>query len=241
MTNEFFYSFVGNKKLVSTIRTLLARAKKENVIPYLKLISSSGVNSEEVKKRFIVKEDRDNFDYILSVKELCQLQGEKYHKHRKLIHKFQREHPRIRPTVLDLNNKQTQKDILTLFTVWEKAKNKSHEEAEHELKAIRRIFVDPGTMCLLSVGMYDDNNLISFLIVDVSHDSHAQSHFFKTDPSYVGATQLVRQFMALLLEQKRIEHLNIEQDLGIPGLRISKEHWNPALYVKKYSIHSHNA
>ena len=240
LTGEAFYSFIGTSQVIATISTMLTYAKKIGIIPCLKLIIEETVKSEDVSKYFIVEEDRDNFDYILSVEELVSYSGEKYHKHRKLMNKLHRLYPAIQPTLLDLTKEKTHRDIFSLFDRWAQSKGKNQNDTEHELVAIQRALHNHLFLKIVAVGLYHNNQLQSFFIFDSNHQHYAQSHFFKSNPEYSGATQHVRQFSAKVLQESGHSFINLEQDMGIEGLRIAKEQWNPSRYVKKYKIYAHS-
>jgi len=56
--------------------------------------------------KFIIDEDHDNHDYVLSVEELAEYKGNKFHDKRNLVNKFNRLYPNYTIKLLDLNDEE---------------------------------------------------------------------------------------------------------------------------------------
>lgn len=239
ITNEPFYTFLGNNKPKETTETLLDDAKRKGLMNILKLIPEHNfLNSPEIYKSFDIKEDPDNYDYILSVEELCELPGSKYHSQRNHVSRFNREYSGMDIRILESRDKNVQKSVIDLFYFWEKQKNKKREDTEIELTAIKRLLKDEEYFELVIVGIYDKERLVGFTISDAVDSEYAMLSFAKADQSYFGIYQFLYNLTAKEFQKKGLKFINIEQDLGIPGLKFSKQQWNPIKYLKKYIIKS---
>jgi uncharacterized protein len=237
ITGEPFYSFLGNHTVAGTIEMLLDLSLQEELNPVLKLIPSIVVEADaQLGEVFHIVEQRDEFDYILSSKNLRELSGMKFTSHRKLINRFHRRYPHFHIEDLDLCSPEIKDQVINLFVAWEKHKGKSREDTEHELTAIMRLLAHADTFSLLSFGVYLDAELVGFLIADLDHPTYTQVHFAKSNPLYTQIYYVLLHYLGRKLEGSSHELINIEQDLGIPGLRFAKEHWNPVHYLKKYTI-----
>jgi uncharacterized protein len=235
LTNDFFYSFIGINHVIHTSQTLLNYSLKQKTGNVLKLIPEIVINADQkISDHFIVKEDRDNFDYILLIDELCELNGSKYRKHRRSANKFKQLYISCKIQEIDLSKNIHQKQIYNLIDLWKEQKKQTN--TEHELIAIQRTLKDLSIFNTLCLGIFDKEKLIGFAIADLENKEHAETHFVKCDYSYDGGYQILRQELAKALKKIGYKYLNIEQDLGIPGLRFAKEQWNPICYVKKYTI-----
>lgn len=240
-TNYFnaipFYSYLGNNNPMETINILLEQAKKENIDYKLKLIPEINIASNpELYKEFNIIEDRDNYDYILSVDELNSLETSKYSHHRKHQNAFHKTYPDAKIVALDLKVISTKNEIINLFERWEQLKGKQRKDTKHELIALRRILQYTEFLDLLSLGVYINNELVGFSIVDLGNYPYAQSHFSKANPQYNGLRYILHHTLAKELYKREYKFINIEQDLGIPGLRFSKEQARPVHFLKKYTI-----
>ncbi len=237
VTGDYFYSFLGTNKLKRTVATLLAKSKEENLGNQLRLVPEVAIQSfPELEEHFLVKEDPDSFDYILSVDDIADLRGKRFHDKRNLVNNFKRlyQHHRIRQ--LDFDNDTTKKDILELFFRWEKQKGKSRNETRIELTAIKRLLDFANIHNVMGLGAYHDNKLIGFVTYHTVHDRYAILSFEKGDTSYRGIYEYLKHQAAKHLKSLDIKYINYEQDLGIPGLKRAKILWKPKFFLKKYTI-----
>jgi hypothetical protein len=235
--NSHFFSLLGNNKIIESIKTLMSYAKDAGITQELKLIPESMIESNpDICEYFNVKEDIDNHDYILSVEQINGLKGRAFHKKAAMVRQFKRMYPGYMSKFMDLNSPETHSHIVELFYLWEKQKNKKREDTEHELKALDRLLQSKDHLDLNTVGIYHNNNLISFIISEVVHENYAIIHFMKTDPDYKGVSEITHNVHAEHLFRRGIDHINLEQDLGIEGLRKAKQQWNPTHLLKKYTI-----
>lgn len=237
LTGELFYSFLGCNKLKDTIETLINRSKEENLERKLHLVPEVNFSIDGyMQDFFIVEEDPDNFDYILSVEEIALLSGKKYYDKRNLVNRFHRLYPNHIVKNLDLTNRNTQEEIKSLFNVWETQKGHSRNNTIIELTAIEKLFELTSVLNILTIGVYFDNKLIGFSTYHVLQEQYGIMTFEKADSSYEGIFAFLNQQTALHLQKLGCKYLNYEQDLGIPGLKKAKALWRPIFYLKKYTI-----
>lgn len=238
ITNEKFYSFIGTNKIAETIETLLVHSEQEGISSQLKLIPEANILllNNEVKNKFDIQEDKDNHDYILSLPEHSTLQNSNFSKHRKVINKFYRNNPKFSVQELDLSNKNIVKKLLDLFYLWENKKGRKRNDTIHELIALKRTVKDFVHLKLVVLGIYNQNQLIGIIIADVNHSKYIESHFLKYNPDYNGLNHLLHHLLAKHVSGKGHKYINIEQDLGIEGLRFAKGSAKPVKYLKKYTI-----
>jgi len=238
LTTEQFYSFLGNSNVLTTVKTLLHHAKDNNIAPVLKLIPEITINTDQkLKDHFAVTEDRENHDYILSLESMSALGGEKYHNIRNAVNNFAKNHKHAEFKMLDFKDEQTKREILTLCNTWKNQKNASDDDVEHEFTAIQRLLNDSHHLDIFSLGVYEDNTMIGFFIAEIMHDGFAIGHFMKADIAFKGIFESMYKRISQELLKRGCTHFNIEQDLGIDGIRKSKEQLNPSSYLKKYKIY----
>lgn len=237
ITNEPFFSFLGNSNVLETTKELLNKAKKENAMNKLQLIPESVIHADiRLIENFDVQEDRDNFDYILDIPEISSLEGEKYHNKRHAVNRFHEENPEHEVRIIDISTKETQVEIIELFDLWVKVRNKNINETEHEKKAIIRLLKAANDLNLISIGIYIKNKLAGFAVAEILKNDYAIFHFIKANTEHKGIFESLYMFKAKELLNNKRKFWNIEQDLGIENLRKSKEQWNPAHFLKKYVI-----
>lgn len=236
ITSKPFYSFIGDNKIGDTVSALLTLSGDKKLPRELSLIPEiSNVKNNDLRNLNIM-EDLDNFDYILSVDEIAKLEGNKYRGKRNFVNRFIREYGKVPIVSLNLQNTQAQQQIEDLFFTWEKQKQKPRSETEHELTAIRRLFLAATKVQVVPMGIYIKNKLAAFILNEVSHQQYAVIHFEKADIDYVGISSYLKQAAAKKMNDLGCKYINYQQDLGIEGLRKSKLSWRPVFFLKKYKI-----
>jgi hypothetical protein len=105
-----------------------------------------------------------------------------------------------------------------------------------EYKAAERIF-SSGIDELRVVTLYLKEVLVGFTIYEIISKDYAVSHFAKSDREHHQAvTDVLNWEEAKILESYGVKYFNWEQDLGIEGLRKSKQKYSPVEMLKKYKI-----
>lgn len=237
ITNEPFLSFLGNSEIVQTVQLLIEYAEKEGMEPVLKLIPESNLDEVGlVHDMFNIIEDRDSFDYIVSAENTRSLLGKKFHTQRNHVSRFLREYPNYKYSIVNVENAEIQEQMLDLFYQWEQLKGKIRDETIHELQALKRLFESIQYFQLLGLALYNGESLIGFTLTEKVNDNYSIIHFAKGDHNYLGVYQMLFSLTAKEVVSQGSEYINMEQDLGIPGLRYSKEQWNPVHYLKKYTV-----
>lgn len=237
LSNERFYSFMGTENVLETTDMLIKDAENKNLLKFLKFIPEEAV-TDDLKKtsKFLVEEDRNHFDYILSISELANLEGSKHYGKKKQLNIFEKTYPDSVYQELDLSNPKIAGEITNVFIKWRYAKGKTEENTSSEFSAINRAIKHHRELKIYAIGIYNNNELIGFAIADLEHTHFVEFHFVKADLSYKGIFAALYIYLAKNLHLKNYEFLNIEQDLGIPGIRMSKLQWNPVHFLKKYTV-----
>ena len=237
ITLEPFYSFIGNNKPLETTNTLIDLSKKMGLSPCLKLVPKHNIEKDwdSMNKEYKIVEDRDNHDYIVSIKSLVELKGNKNYSHRNLVRRFAKGNPDHIVKRFSLKKDKLQADIESLFRHW--GKEKKSDEIENEFKALKRLIrAARSGIDLEFLGIYLDKRLIGFSIDELLKNGYVISHFGKADRSYTGIYKYIEHVNAKYFYAKGYKYINYEQDLGIPGLKKTKELWHPIKYLEKYTI-----
>lgn len=235
ITGEDFYSFLGDQAVEQTAATLLDTAESETGQRHLRLVPAIGAETLAACRAYQVTEDESGHDYVLHLPEVVAMHGKHFAHLRRYVHKFERLYGTSAEFVeIDPTQTRTQQEISEVFTVREQGK--THNEADNELAAISRLFGHSQHFDLQSFGVRIDGRLEGFIICELLADGWAVGHFWKANTAYNGIYRYLMHQAAQALEQIDFHYLNIEQDLGIPGMRHMKHLLAPSLRLKKYTV-----
>jgi len=235
--NEYFYSFMGTNRVPESIEILLEYSQKMGFKEQLKLLPESNFSKYNVnvlKHSFLIVEDRNNHDYILSIEKIASMKGKKLHQKRRLLNRFLKRYNH-EVVIHKIEEKGVESKVLDFSQQWKKTKEENDFNNDYDLKAIQRLFINPSALNLNVIFTYSENFLIGFSIFEILDDGYAVSDFQKANLEYDGASEFINYSLAQYLKEQGCIYLNIEQDMGISGLRRAKLDYDPT-YLKKYII-----
>lgn len=242
LTGESSYSFLGSSCPNSTINTLFDFLHGKNLPKILRWIPQE-IAEKSDQGLYSITEDRDNNDYILDVIELFNASGKKYQNYRHLLNKFGRSGSHFRVCALDLTDKNVHDQINTLFMeMWRNIEpGKVVGDLLFELKALSKLLDGAKEFeSLTSIGIFDDEKFVAFMIIDVIDDHYAIIPYLITNKSIDGLFQFGIKKAIEFLHSRNIRYLNYEPDFGIASWRRYKMSYNPCHFLKKYTITTGN-
>jgi len=232
-----FFSFLGDNKVQDTIDTLIEYSIKNYNKKALCLVPEHVLGCLEKGHKFNLEHDVNAFDYVYEVSHLANMHNWAQHTSGKHVRSFSKNFPNYKVGHYSLGE-VNKEDYLTLFKKWAKNRNVSDSATKNEYTALNRIFND-SFKDLRIVSLSLEDKLIGFTIYEIVSSEYAISHFAKSDKSeHKAASDLLNWEEAKILNNKGIKYFNWEQDLGILGLRKSKEKYNPVFLFKKFIIQS---
>ena len=235
VTNEVFFTFLGNSNVTETATAILAYAKDTGVTTVLKLLPEE-VASKLDTRIFTVAEDRNNFDYVYDLHEWSVMEGGPLARKRNEVNALLAAYPNAEFRSLDLRDADTQAGIRALFQKWIDVKVAANESYEtNEVLAFERLMQLADSCEFVSSGLFLDGKLAAFCISEIMHDGYAVGHVAKADVSIKGTNASVMKHLASLLCERGLTRFNYEQDLGLENLRQAKERFRPVSFLKKYT------
>jgi hypothetical protein len=223
---KMFFGFIGINKVNETTDILLNETHNWNMTKELKLIPEISVEQLDIS-RFEIIEDEDNYDYILSSNKIYNLSGNKLRNKKNLLNRFIKNNTNIR---IDYYFDKDQ--VISLFETWSINKHDPDDDIE-KIAVLNALNTEE--LNYNYVGIYLDNKLISFFIYEIVKD-YCILHFIKYDVNYIGICSFTYRLLAQESIKNNREYINIEQDLGIKGLKEAKKQLCPINYLKKYTI-----
>ena len=237
LTGNPFFSFLGDNMVNETAETLLKCSIEDELKPKLFLVSENIISKLDGNK-FRVDEDIDNFDYIFDLKEVSEYSGSQFIKKRNKVKQLLKSFPNIKVLPINIQDKDIEEKILKLDELW--ANNKIQEDisfrTRNEFLATKRFFESKIHFDdIFSLGVFLDDELIGYSIFSILGNDYALSHFAKADIKFVGIYDFLIRECAKMLREQQCSFLNYEQDLGLPGLRVSKKSFM-SKYLKKFAV-----
>lgn len=197
---------------------------------FLPVIPSRGV---------IVRENRDQFDYLYRREDLALLRGKKFDGKRNLVRRFQKTYPEYEFLVV---GKEMKSEAMAFFRDWVAAKSMESLRQplglENQARALEKSFELWEMLSLrggLLVASREKKAIKGLIIASSLNNETAVVHFQYADPKTPGASQtlLWAACNSLLLPFSLV---NLEQDLGVAGIRKAKLSYHPCRLVAKYDV-----
>jgi len=231
-TGEPFLSFLGDQAVDETAQSLLEVSMKDQEISTLHLVPEIAA-SELDPLKFVVQESRDHFDYVCEVNRHLAYEAPELKSHRKLLRQFNEAYPGFERAQFDMTKRESQEEITDVYRRWDQ--NKGFITLS-EAFAYDRFLSAADSLAYSAVGIRVDGELVAFHIVSLPPGTCASALFGKADVRYRGIYPALDMVVAEDLLARGYTHMNIQQDLGMEGLRNAKLALKPAYFLKKYSV-----
>jgi uncharacterized protein len=179
-----------------------------------------------------VEFDADNSDYLFKTRDLIELPGRKYDGKRNLIKKFKSfynyEYLKVTSSHVD--------ECFQFEEEWCSIKHcDSVEGLFKERRAIREMIAHCSEFGLVGGAIRVEGKICALAIGQKLNHNTLVMHVLKANPTMSGLYQVIyNEFLAH--EALDYELVNMEQDLGLEGLRKSKLSYHPVEMIKKYTI-----
>ena len=220
-----------DEKLVEAINRMLenhAQSTKNTKCEFTRLLKNEAEKLEKLfPERFKISPERNDFEYIYSVKNLADLKGKKYHAKRGHIAKFSKTHEwKYKP--LNIDEKE---NYLAFFKSWFGEKENANP---HEMTAIKKSLDYYNELELYGGTVYVGEKIVACAIGEKINNETFVVHFEKALTEFADAYTIINHELCKDIQNK-YNFINREEDLGIPGLRKAKLSYHPCSFVEKYS------
>ena len=222
-----YYPPIGAGDARAVIRRILADTKSRFVrIPENML--SAVARDPDIK----AVEDRDNADYVFFTKDLIELKGRRYDAKRNFIKHFKSAYrfDYVPVTEAEIG------EVLRFQNVWcvEKGCGQS-KSLQDEAEAVRTMLAHLRLFSLKAGALAVDGAICAVCIAEALNHETLVIHALKGAKGMNGIyPTLFNEF--LRREAAAYRYINMEQDLGVPGLRASKESYQPVRMTRKFTL-----
>lgn len=191
------------------------------------------------KDRWRIEEFRDSYEYVYSVKEQSELIGPEFSNHRRVRSHFERTYLKddIIISLSDCSNEDSSKLIINFI---EHNKLNHSEEAEvnnkYESNVIKKSQKLSSYLHKKLMTIKINGRVVAIVIISFLDQKTISLNHIKVDYSIRDIFNYTFYRLAKLLDEMDIDEINLEQDLGIDGMRIHKEKLRPSRMLEKKII-----
>lgn len=179
---------------------------------------------------------RGQSDYVYFTKELAEFKGRHFDGKRNHIKKFKKHFPEYQYLPLTSAFKE---QALVLFEAWFEARKATQffQKLAYDAQktALTKAFDLFESLQLSGGAILAEGKIKSFVIGSRLNNETISAHFQYSDTTAQGVTQTLWQD-ACANTFAGYTYINLEQDLGIPGLRKAKMSYYPEKIEKKYEL-----
>lgn len=233
----YFYSFpIGDGDKKAAIDSIIDDAKRRNI--HYCISGLYGDAKETIEElyydKFVIKSDRDSYDYIYNIDDLADLPGRKYHKKRTHINKFRNN---FNTYSIDAVNKDNLPQLKEMLEKWyqDRLSDNPNNNYTSEQKAISKAFDHYEELNMDGLVLSNNQEILAFTLGSPLSDNTFDVHFEKARWNVDGAYTVIANEFAKYIRNKypHIMFLNREEDMGLVGLRKSKESYYPHHMIEK--------
>ena len=171
----------------------------------------------------------DDTDYLFLTEKMAAYPGKKMHKKKNLKNQFIKSYE---SSCRELNA-ETRDDALYLLDLWQNAA--THVLEVNDYGPCKEALEDLEGFGLSGYVFYADGKPAGFVLGEPLNPSTFTIHFAKADIEFKGVySYMFSEFCARIKES--YQYINMEQDLGKPGLRKTKNSYRPDLMAHKYRV-----
>ena len=221
----------------AALERILADARQRG-IP-CRITSMTKAEAEELEGwfpgKFLIRTDRDGFDYVYAIDDLADLKGRKFQKKRNHVNRFRAEYPEAVSVPLEPDNLEKAQEMV------EDWYRQRLEEDPHGEYLLERIAMDRAFRHFKALGMeglmlMDGDQVLAVTMASRLSRNTMDVHFEKAREDVPEAYAAVNCEFAryLRLKYPEVRWLNREDDVGLEGLRKAKLSYNPDHMIPKY-------
>jgi len=234
-----WFTILGNNKADESLETFWNSGLANELV----MVPDYFIDSLNNPDGWVIKEDEDNRDYILSISSLLSKKGKLYENFRYQISYFLRHYSGdSRLQDLDLLNPNASSVITECLKSWHVNSfvDGANDSQRVDELAIHRLLELQNVLPIKHrcIGVYIDDKLAGFSIFHVPNSKYSigLGNHIKFNGQYKRMFDFLIFATASRLNTEGIKYLNAEQDMGLPGIRHHKKYLNPETFYKKYTI-----
>ncbi|KXS56143.1 MAG: hypothetical protein AMR96_04340 [Candidatus Adiutrix intracellularis] len=221
---------------LTALQFTLARLKNQVRVPVIKRAPEELVKKiEAAGLTFMSTPDRDNDDYIYLSQQLSTLSGRRMHQ-KKNHYNFFVNHNQF--NCLPITD-ELLPELLAMQESWLATKIEHNDippsHLAHELESVQELLAHHKTLNQIGLALKIDERIEGFTLGEIVGPNTALVHLEKANQEIRGLFVALTSHFCRSLPPEII-YVNREQDLGLPGLRQSKESLKPDHLRRKFTL-----
>lgn len=228
---------IGTSRIDETMQAIFARQRHTRVKQRLVHVPEFVVANIKDPGNFIIKPERDYDEYIVPISRFYPLEGARHNMRRK-VKKFLKEAEghTVEVRRVDLSDPQVCEFLNAKANEWW-AKQPKNDETGNEMQALQIMLPIATQLETRNLCLYIDGEFCGFTLYHLTKDGkYAILNHIKVDYVLPRIFDYMSYISAADAAQEGAQFLNMEMDLGIPGLRMHKLEAGPADYFRKFTI-----
>ncbi len=229
---------VGDKKPV--LDAIIVDAKERGIPCRISSLYGDAVKTiqELYPDRFRFTCSRDMYDYVYDINDLADLKGRKYHRKRNHLKRFQNNFPDYHTEPLNGTNIIR---VRQMIDEWYRLRLKEAPDSDFDMEriAIEKALSNYKELGMEGLVLLNEETVLAVTLGSQMTSDTFDVHFEKARPDIDGAYTAINCEYARYIRDKHphIHYLDREEDMGIEGLRKSKESYYPHHMIEKcYAI-----
>lgn len=231
-TGRYYVYPSGQGDIKGAVEEMMKESERDgNVFILCQLLPENKKKIEELfPDTFDFTYDRDNSEYVYSVKNMAELPGKSFHGKKGHVNAFFRNHTDIHIDPITDDNIGL---CLEIEKKWLSDRDDGGGELHSEFAAIERALKNYKALGFVGAILFADGQAVAFTLGEPIKNNTFCTHFEKTLPEYRDAYPVINNgFTKLMLNN--YDYVNREEDTGAEGLRKAKLSYNPVFLLDKY-------
>ncbi len=230
-----FFTVLGDQHPLETIRGIQDTLPKHQATMLPECFVAPILESCSGK----ITEDRDNWDYIYSIEKFVHMEGGDYLRLRTKIRRFLKsvEH-QVEIFELDISVLENQVTLINAMHTWDLMFSLTENDPQRiENVVLDTLFSLQGPLRHHCYAFRFNGSLQGFVIChDVPQSGYVLVNHIKCSYKYKYMFDTMFFYVLDKSLEKGYKYANLEQDLGLEGLRDHKLSLRPQGYIKKYKL-----
>jgi len=227
---SFKYSIIGGSDIDESLYSLF------EIIDRIDFVPEDVINKIEFKDNYIIEEDRDSFDYIIDVKEVCACRGNRYKNLRHAVNKFTNSYKDYEVIMLDIASNSTIDSLKHLNQQWFESKSFDLEKQNEETLILDNFVKYSKHFNCVLLGLFVGGKLAAYTFNEVLPDKTIMGHFGASDYNILKSSSFIEYKTAEHFYKLGYSIINLQQDTGLLNLRETKMIYSPIYFLRKFCI-----